>query len=95
MGKQPLKLHGKPFDIFPPSTVTSRVRAFLDKQKDDDLLLTADVLAALNISIHILNRYASRELKDYYELAHGRNRYWGNRRAVAELRRLKAEAECR
>lgn len=93
MGK-PLKLHGKPFDFAAPTPIAVRVRAFLDKQKDDDLLLTGDILAALNIRIRTLNNYTVRDLADYYEIARGRNRYWGNKRAIAELRRLKA-AECR
>lgn len=82
-----LKLHGKPFDFSPVSPGLANIKKFLDGQPRDELLTTPDLLSGLKISIHMLNKYAARELTDYYHTCHGRNRFWGNRETITELRR--------
>ncbi|MGA7887643.1 MAG: hypothetical protein WCA44_18060 [Acidobacteriaceae bacterium] len=81
----PLKLNGKAFDPKAAAAPAERIRALLDGAPADELFSQAELVRKLSIAQSLASG-ASAPLAAYTATA-GRRRYWGNPRAIAELRR--------
>lgn len=82
-----LKLNGKAFAIRPAPPRIERIMAELDALPPDELFTTPEILKRLRTNLDALNSHAAQALADYRQICHGHQRYWGSRKAIAELRR--------
>lgn len=79
-----LKLNGKPFQLHPTPPSVLKLTAALDKCPADELYLSAD-LAKLGVSANSVGTYSN--LIPTYTCIVGKLRYYGNPKAIAELRK--------
>lgn len=86
MATKPLKLNGKLLNLHPPSIIVSRIAEFLDKSPHDELFTTEELAKRVAIGSQRPTQNAKNPALAAYSLLTGRNRYWGNPKAIAALR---------
>lgn len=98
MGKIALKLNGKPLDLNPviPASIL-KIRGFLEKAPADELFENRDFAAKMNVAVSTLGRAATAYAEHVNGFTHSvrlygqpQRRFWGNPKAIAELRRQTA-----
>lgn len=88
-----LKLNGKPLQLRPASPTVQKLKAFLDKSPADELLTNSE----LGVRIHThrstikTSSVFGNSLLRGYSAKVGPIRYWGNPKAIAELRKQVAQ----
>lgn len=88
----PLKLNGKPLDLNPPLPRIEKIAKFLAACPADEVFDAPTLAAKMNTSVNSIRDASGYELlKDMSEMM-GRFRVYGCKKAIAELRRVKAEA---
>jgi hypothetical protein len=84
-----LRLDGKPLCLRPLSPTAERIRSLLDSLPATSLLTTAQLQQKIGAGETAVHR-ASKTLADYREPVNtnrGVSIYWGNPKAIAELRK--------
>jgi hypothetical protein len=84
-----LKLNGKPFDLRPLTPTLEKMRGLLDSSPADELFDTLQLSKLVGKSVKSLrsdNATFVDPLPEYTARV-GTKRYWGNPKAIAELRR--------
>jgi hypothetical protein len=82
-----LKVGGKVFDPNPPSPKLLAIVAYLDKKPADELMTGDQLAAALKTSRQYVDDLSRHPRMSNYQQKTGKCRYFGNPKAIAELRR--------
>ncbi len=88
MGKVALKLNGKPLDLNPCQPALASVIQFLDKSAPDELFNTAELMSRARTARTTLSKGADALTSYRFQIAN--KMYWGNPKAIAELKRQTA-----
>ena len=92
-----LKLDGKPFELFPPSSVFQNIINYLDHLPDDELYTKTEVEVGASVGSTRLQSFSKSRFSAGYVLIHGirPKTYLGNKRAIlalqAEIKRQETE----
>jgi len=91
--KAQLKVDGKPLDLHSPPPMVCRIMAFLATLPDNEVMTSQKLLTSLGVSIASIEKASPHKSLNTYKAKHAGRLYWGNPRAIAELRRQQKETE--
>ena len=82
-----LKLHGKPFNPNSVCDQSHKVKTFLDNSPEDLLYDSAEIMSTTNTTQGTLSGITQALREEGYALRTGRINLYGNKVAIAELKR--------
>lgn len=88
-----LRLRGRPFQAKPPAPATIAIVKFLDAAPSKEVFEVDQVANKTGFQIKTISSYAKSPMLADYSVRLGATRYWGNPKAIAQLKREFPEAK--